>query len=360
MRFLLWPFTLLYGLVMEIRNHLYTLEWLPSHMFPFPVISVGNITAGGTGKTPHTEYLIALLKNEFRIASLSRGYLRKTKGFIIASESSGPDEIGDEAVQVKQKFPDIIVAVDRNRLHGIRTLMTERTDISAILLDDAFQHRSVTAGLNILLVDYHRPLTSDWLLPAGNLREPVHNKSRAHIIIVTKCPASLTPDDRNIMLARLNPRPEQKVFFSTFTYHEIRPVFPPANEKVTLEHCIREKYSVLLVTGIANPLPLNKMIGNALPSLSALSFPDHHRYRKKDIETIHDAYKKIGNVNKLIITTEKDAVRFRQLTLPKDLQDAMYYIPVKVDLLFGEKEAFDKIILTYVKTNQRDINLSQG
>ncbi|KPL12396.1 MAG: tetraacyldisaccharide 4'-kinase, partial [Bacteroides sp. SM23_62] len=200
LRILLYPFSLLYGLAVSIRNKLYDYSVIKSHEFPIPIISVGNITVGGTGKTPHVEYLIELLKDEFNVAVLSRGYKRKTRHFIMAGSDSGVEDIGDEPVQIKQKFPDVHVAVDRKRVNGVEQLMAKIPDLDVVLLDDAYQHRRIKPGLSILLIDFNRPITKDRLLPAGRLREKAYEKRRGNIILVTKCPDRLKPIERQMIV----------------------------------------------------------------------------------------------------------------------------------------------------------------
>ena len=222
----LLPFSPFYGMVVRIRNLLFDINILRSTRFNIPVISVGNITVGGTGKTPHVEYLVQLLRNDYKLAVLSRGYKRKTNQFILASKSSGITEIGDEPKQIKLKFPGVYVAVDSNRVRGIRTLMQSIHNLDMVILDDAYQHRYVKAGLSILLIDYNRPIFKDMLLPAGNLREPRNNLNRADIIIVTKCPEILTSSQRGDFITRLRPNSKQAIFFTKFAYGSPVPVLP--------------------------------------------------------------------------------------------------------------------------------------
>ena len=222
---LLYPFSLVYGLIVWLRNTLFDLQIIRSAEFPIPVISVGNITVGGTGKTPHTEYLVDLLKEEFRVATLSRGYRRKTRSFILAGADPDVWEIGDEPVQIKNKYPETEVAVDRKRVNGIRQLLKRIPDLDVILLDDGYQHRYVKPGLSILLIDFNRPIWSDHLLPAGRLREPAYEKRRANIILITKCPDRLKPIERRIIVKDLKLYPFQHLYFTKLTYGQPVPVF---------------------------------------------------------------------------------------------------------------------------------------
>ncbi len=256
----LFPFTILYGTVIYIRNLLFNIGVLPSREFNFPVISVGNISVGGTGKTPHTEYLIELLNKDFNVATLSRGYKRKTRRFIMANITSTTEEIGDEPRQIKQKFPHVTVAVERDRVKGIKKLIKEKNDIDVILLDDAYQHRYVKPGINILLIDYNHMIKEDYLLPMGRLREPAYESHRANLIIITKCPEKIKPVEKRIIIKEVNPYPYQRLYFTSLKYGELKAVFPnPAGyqSKAGLKEA---KPQVLMVSGIANPRPLKRQI----------------------------------------------------------------------------------------------------
>lgn len=320
----LMPFSWLYGLVVGIRNLMFDYGLLKSQAFSLPVICVGNITVGGTGKTPHTEYLINLLAKNYQVAVLSRGYKRKSKGYRLATTQSPMIEIGDEPYQMKQKFPEIHMAVDKDRCHGIKKLMSDNIQppTEIILLDDAFQHRYVQAGINILLMDYHRLICFDALLPAGRLREHPIGHLRADIIIVTKCPRNLTPMDRRGIERSLDLGNWQKVFFTTYKY--------PSQIEDLGEN-------PLLVTGIASPEQMVYDLQNIIPQLELMSFPDHHHFTKRDIENIrHRA------AGRTILTTEKDATRIQGL-------DNLKIIPIEVEFLDNKKKEFDHLIKNYVK-----------
>ncbi len=232
--FLLYPFSLLYGLVTFIRNLLYDYNIIKSFEFPIPIISVGNITVGGTGKTPHVEYLVKLLKDEFNVAVLSRGYKRRTRHFILAGTDSGVEDIGDEPVQIKQKFPDVHVAVDRKRVNGVQQLMTKIPDLDVILLDDAYQHRRIKPGLSILLIDFNRPISKDRLLPVGRLREKAYEKRRANIILITKCPDRMKPIERRLIVKESSLYAFQHLYFTRLEYREPVPVFIDASPEISL------------------------------------------------------------------------------------------------------------------------------
>lgn len=349
-RFVLWPFSLVYGFITGIRNIFFEWGLLKSVEFPVPVISVGNITVGGTGKTPHIEYLAEQLHSKIETAILSRGYRRKTRGFLLVTSTSTPDEAGDEPCQMKQKFPGMTVAVDRSRVHGITQLMSRFHDMKAILLDDAFQHRYVKPALNILLVDYHRLITRDYMLPAGDLREAATNRYRAHIMIVTKCPAILGQDERAAIEKELDPLPSQDIFFTAYQYDDPVSVFPAARN-LTLDEMKKNKGAIFLVTGIANPAPLKFFVQDVSSHTVEFTFPDHHAYSRKDLEKVMTAFMKEEGKGKVVITTEKDAIRLRQVTIPESIQSVLYYIPIRVKFLFDGKDIFDRKIHRYVGTN---------
>jgi tetraacyldisaccharide 4'-kinase len=345
---LLLPFSLLYGSAVLIRNWLYDVNLFHTTRFKIPTISVGNITVGGTGKTPHVEYLIRQLKPHYHLAVLSRGYKRKTKNFVLASENSGVAEIGDEPLQIKQKFPDVPVAVESDRVLGVQRLMEVFPDLQTVLLDDAYQHRSIAAHLSVLLVDYTRPVFQDVLLPAGNLREPQHNICRANIILVTKCPESLSVSEREKFISRLRPRAHQQVFFTCYTYGAPVPVFVETKNRTSPsdpDDHLPSGSSVLLVTGIANPAPLKKYLAGIFDIRKELDFPDHHNFNLNDFKLIHQTFESIEATDKLILVTEKDAVRIRESEFHNSpFSNRIYYIPVEVKFLANCEEPFLKIV----------------
>ena len=353
-RILLFPFSLAYRAVIGIRNLLFDWELLPAKEFNLPVISVGNITVGGTGKTPHIEYLVELLKNDFSIACLSRGYKRKTRHFILADTQSTAAMIGDEPRQLKQKFPEITIAVDRNRVNGIEKLLDLPDSPEVILLDDAFQHRYVKAGKSILLMDFNRLITDDFLLPFGRLREPISAKKRADIILITKSPGRLKPIEMRNIAKRLNTDLHQNLFFTTIKYGEIRPVFDIAEERKP-DYFKNKKVPVILLTGIANHRPIRTFARSISTRLLELTFPDHHAYSDKDLQKIEAKFEMADHPDTLILTTEKDAMRLQELSINDSIKNSLYYVPIRVEFLDEQqKEAFNKIILNYVRSNQRD------
>lgn len=359
--YLLWPFSLLYRLAVGFRNILFDLHILKSREFNIPVISVGNLSAGGTGKTPFVEYLVSILKNNFNVATLSRGYKRKTKNFIIADRDSTPEQIGDEPLQLKKKFHEITVAVDRNRVHGIEQLLEKDSKLEVIILDDAYQHRYVKPGLSVLLIDYNRPLAKDHYLPFGRLRENPVGKKRAHIVVVTKCPSNMKPIDQRIILKDLRLFAYQKLFFSTLKYLEMVPVFDLKEIPLTKESSKLNTYNILIVTGIADSRPFRKHVRSISPRINEIKFKDHHNFSSQDMESIEQTYNEIENENKLIITTEKDAIRFQKFyNIADEFKKAWYYIPIEIEFLNNNKKSFNNYIINYVTKNRRNNILSSG
>lgn len=350
----LMPLSWLYGLGVDIRNALFDMGVLPSVSYDIPIINVGNITVGGTGKTPTVEYLIRLLAGRYRVAVLSRGYKRKTKGYILSTTASSIEEIGDEPWQIKQKFPDVIVAVDANRRRGIERLMTDEAtkDVDVILLDDAFQHRYVKAGHNILLVDYHRIISDDCLLPAGRLRERPSSSTRASTIIVTKCPQHINAMGFRVILSSLNVRPYQQLFFSTFTYETMHQLW--GDGMLEPETLRKDNTHVLLLTGIGNPRQMEQDVRKFVQHVSTLTFPDHHYFTKRDVDTINRALQDLPQPH-IIITTEKDAARLLHLEgLTEEVKRCTYVFPIGISIMREEKEKFDKTINDYVQENKRN------
>ena len=348
----LQPLSWFYSLGVRFRNTLFETGFLKSRSFSIPVISVGNITVGGTGKTPHVEYLIRLLQDHSRVAVLSRGYKRKSHGFQIANESSTARTIGDEPFQMKQKFPKVIIAVDKNRVHGIEALNQKYQDIDVILLDDAFQHRYVKPGINILLVDYHRLIIYDTLLPAGRLREPLTGKNRADMVIITKCPKDLKPMEYRVITKAMDLYPYQQIFFTTLEYGELTPLFKKEAPTVNLDKL--KDHNVLLLTGIASPRQMKEDLTPVVSKLSMLSFPDHHAFSQKDIEQISSEFAKLPSP-KCIITTEKDAARIIGLEgLSNEIKENIYILPVRITFMLNQEEKFNENIIGYVRKNSRN------
>jgi tetraacyldisaccharide 4'-kinase len=352
--FITFPLSLIYGAIVSLRNMLFNLKILRSTEFRIPVISVGNITVGGTGKTPHIEYLIRLLSGEFNIAVLSRGYKRKTRNFILADSGSTSNDIGDEPRQLKQKFPDIHIAVDRKRVHGILNLLKSVKNLKAILLDDAYQHRYVNPGLSILLVDYTRPIYSDYLLPFGNLRESKHEIRRADIVIITKTPKGLKPIEKKILMKELKILPYQFLYFTNYEYKNPEPVFKDNKKPIIFNEIKNTRPLILLVTGIAQPESLLKFLKSFSKTIDTMKFPDHYSYTPEDLVKIKSRFGILKGKTKYIFTTEKDTVRFRELQISDDeLRLSMYYVPIEVKFLYGGAKKFNNDIINYVKKNKR-------
>ncbi len=348
------PLAFLYRLVMGLRNKFFDWKILPSEEFDVPVISVGNLTVGGTGKTPHTEYLIKLLKDRCKVALLSRGYKRKSKGFLLATSGCSAKSIGDEPYQVKLKFPDIHVAVDSNRRNGIHKLCESEIskNVEAILLDDAFQHRYVIPGVSIVLMDYNRPVYEDSLLPVGMLRESISSLDRAHVVIVTKCPEDIKPIDFRVVTKRLNLRPYQRLYFTTFSYGKMR-AFQPPHECRAMSTLSTDTH-ILLVTGIASADPLVERLREYTEHITHLEYSDHHDFTRAELLSISRIYAAIEAEDKLIITTEKDAARLRCCMLDEVVVDNLYVLPVEVKFLQNQQANFDHYIIDYVSKNSRN------
>ncbi|MDD7129678.1 MAG: tetraacyldisaccharide 4'-kinase [Prevotella sp.] len=351
----LLPLSFLYGMGVRFRNMLFDTGILESRSFPIPVISVGNITVGGAGKTPHVEYLIRLLCETKRVSVLSRGYKRRTKGYLLASSSSTSLELGDEPYQMYLKYGrQVHVAVSANRCEGIERLCSdpETKDTDVILLDDAFQHRYVKPGVNILLVDYHRLIVYDKLLPAGRLREPKDGKRRADIVIVTKCPPDLRPMDFRVITKALNLYPYQKLFFTTIEYGDLIPLFSNSRSLALSE--ITSDYEVLVLSGIASPQHLLCDIQKHTDNVIPMTFRDHHLFTPKDIARINNTFDSLSS-KRIIITTEKDAARLVGLDgLSDDVRNHIYALPIKTTFLLEQQEQFDEFILSYVLKNSKD------
>ena len=354
------PLSWLYGIGVGFRNQLFNIGLLKQHDYDIPIISVGNITVGGAGKTPHVEYLIRLLKDKVKVAVLSRGYKRKTHGYVLANDSSTVTDIGDEPYQMKQKYQDVHIAVDKKRVDGIAHITgdAETNDADVILLDDAFQHRYVKPGINILLVDYHRLIIYDKLLPAGRLREPQSGKNRADIVIITKCPKDLKPMEFRVLTKAMNLYPYQSLYFTTIEYESLTPLF--AKEKSTIEKEALEDKHVMLITGIASPKQIIIDLKPHVKEMTTLAFSDHHQFKSKDIMKINETFNAIKG-EKIIVTTEKDATRLEQLEgLSEEVRQNFYVLPIKVKFMLNQEEEFNNKIIDYVRKNSRNSILVKG
>ncbi len=348
LRVFLLPFAFLYGFGVWIRNLLFDWGILPSESFNIPVISIGNLSAGGSGKTPHVEYLVRLLQHRYTIAVLSRGYKRNTKGYMLAGPESSATDIGDEPLQMIRKFPDIYVAVHENRREGIRQLRRDHPDINLVLLDDAFQHRYVRAGLNLLLTGYYNPFFRNFLLPVGNLREAKFRAKRADAVLVTKTPRVFSPLDRRYFLQRLQPYRLKKVFFSKLSYepwvplHKDTPRKPPAPIK-----------TIFLLSGIARTEALEEHLKRRCRDLFLHKYRDHHHFTPGNIKKLSAHFNKTIGQEKVVVTTEKDAMRLYDPALKECLKDIpVYYIPVRVVLNDRDKQKFDRMVYRFLEQYQ--------
>jgi tetraacyldisaccharide 4'-kinase len=331
LRKILFPFSILYGIVTAIRNFLFDINVLKSYSFAVPTIVVGNLSVGGTGKSPQIEYLIRLLSTKYKVATLSRGYKRKTEGFVLADSTATAATLGDEPYQFFSKFTSIQVAVDANRKNGIETLLAQKSKPDIILLDDAYQHRKVKGDLYILLTTYNDLYCDDYLLPTGNLRESRSGAKRARIVIVTKCPPSLAVEEQAKIKAKLKLDQYQQLYFSCITYDNF--VFS-GQSTIDIESVMKQ--SKVLIAGIARPdsfFNFLKQDGDL-----CLSFPDHHDFSVKDIEMI-----KAKAGNKMVVTTEKDYVRLKG-RLPVE---QLFYLPIQSSFI-NEGANFNKTIYDYV------------
>jgi tetraacyldisaccharide 4'-kinase len=342
-RILLFPFSLLYWAGIAIRNKLFDKNIFKSSSFGLPLICVGNLSVGGTGKSPMVEYLVAVLKKKYNVATLSRGYKRKTKGYTLANESTTALEIGDEPMQFHLKFPEVPVAVGEQRLVAIPQLLHDKPATEVIILDDAFQHRSVIAGLNILLTDYNNLFTRDFYLPTGDLRDLKSSYKRGEIIIVTKCKPDLSVEEKQKLFKEIKPQPHQQLFFTAIEYGKIYHIIN--HQPFTWN----SQTEILLVTGIANPRPLKKMLEEHTSSYHMLQYADHHIFTIDDLADIKKRFENIEQQNKIILTTEKDAVRL--IKFEKEIAGLpVYVIPVKHKFLFGEEEKFNAAVTGFVHT----------
>lgn len=340
-RILLFPFSLVYALVVKIRNWCYDKKIISSTAFNLPIICVGNLAVGGTGKSPMVELLIRLLKDQFPVAVLSRGYKRKTRGYALAGESTTALDIGDEPMQFHRKFPDVAVAVGEERIVAIPQLLHDRPDTEVIILDDAFQHRAVRAGMNILLTDHSNLFTRDWWLPSGDLRDAPSGYRRADIIIVTKCPEELSEEERRAIVIEIDPRPHQRIFFTSICYGE--PYHITRQTKVQVD----DQVEVLLVTGIANPAPLKRWLNERSRTYYELAYSDHHIFSIDDLNTMIRRFDGIAAENKIILTTEKDAVRLTKFR--QELEGWPFYVlPITPRFLFEEEPVFNDLITKFI------------
>lgn len=328
LRKILFPFSLLYALIVYIRNWCYDTSIFKSKSFKIPIICIGNLSVGGTGKTPMAAYILAALRANYKVALLSRGYKRKSKGFLLANSNTTVEDLGDEPYTLHTNFPDVPVAVSANRVEGIQKLTGLHPDLEAIVLDDAFQHRKVTPKMAILLTAYNDLYCDDWYLPTGNLRDHKNQAKRANVVVVTKCPENLSEEEQQNIAKKLKLTEHQHLFFTTIAYHD---AVTNTKEAIPLNNLPN---NVTLVTGIANPKPLVDFLKDQKLIFEHLQYPDHHFFTTKELETL--------KTKEFIVTTEKDFVRLNQL-------NNVYYLPIKTKFL-AKEEAFKKLLIKTVKS----------
>jgi len=344
-RILLSPFSILYGVGVWLRNIAYDTGLVKATKFSLPVISVGNLSVGGAGKSPHVEYLIELLKPYIDVATLSRGFMRKTKGFKLVKYQDTAESVGDEPLQYKRKYNDLVVAVSESRNTGIPMILQQHPNVQTILLDDAYQHRAVTPGLNILLTQFELPFTRDSLLPVGRLREWKAAYKRADIIIVTKCPEEITTDDKNKFIEEINPFSYQQMYFTRYEY-QMPYHFIHINNRLDLD----QGQQVLLVSAIANTDYLLDYLEPKVGSIQHLEYEDHHPFTQEDLQYQKKVYDNMKGDNRIILTTEKDAMRlepYRQQFYNWGIN--IYVLPIKVKFCFDEQEIFNESIKDFLR-----------
>lgn len=350
-RVLLYPLSLVYGSVVWGRNRLYDSGFYSSVEFSVPVINVGNLSVGGTGKTPHVEYLIRLFQYRYNTATMSRGYKRRTQGFMLAGPDTNALKIGDEPMQYVMKFPELMVSVAEERMIGIPRLLQQRPSTEVLVLDDAFQHRSVKAGLNILISDHAKPFYDDKILPLGTLREGRDAYKRADIIIISKCPPDMSKAEADAIQSKIQPLASQHVYFTTLKYREPYDLF--THEKLEVKN-----KNIIMVAGIAKPQPMLDYLKKQTDDVHVLSYSDHHYYLSKDLEEIKETYENWQVKDKVIITTEKDAARLHLHTDKlHEWKLPIYVLPIEVDFLFEGNKDFDSLVNKYVEDTNRENNL---
>ncbi|MGZ8545288.1 MAG: tetraacyldisaccharide 4'-kinase [Flavisolibacter sp.] len=347
-RVLLLPFAILFWIVILIRNWMYDQKILKSTSFGLPIVCVGNLSVGGTGKSPMVEYLVLHLKNKYKVATLSRGYKRKTTGYALAVPETTAIDIGDEPMQFHRKFPDVPVSVGEDRIEAVTQLLFDKPETEVVILDDAFQHRAIQPGFNILLTEYSNLFTRDFFLPTGDLRDLRSSYKRAQVIVVTKCPPALEEKERQEIIIEINPVPGQKVFFTAISYgmpyhitrHDLR--------------LIDSRTEVLLVTGIANPVPLKNYLEEKIEAYNLLQYNDHHIFSIDDWKEIKKKFESILSENKLVLTTEKDAMRLLKYSQEMDGMP-FYVLPIEHRFLFHQENHFNDEVVTFIQNFKKPL-----
>lgn len=346
---LMAPISWLYAAAVSLRHTFYDWGIYKTHEFDIPIIVVGNITVGGTGKTPFTEYLVSQFSGRYNVAVLSRGYKRKTKGFVLATETSSFRKIGDEPKQIKLKYPSIPVAVCEKRVEGIRRLRELYPEVNLVILDDAFQHRHVEGWVNVVLMDYNAPVWEDKMLPLGRLRDSMSSLSRANMFVITKCPSVLTPLDCRMVYKNLDPYPYQSLFFTSFISEAPRPLFVDLAVKPT----IKRGTPVILMTGIANPAGLVSHVERNFTLLHKMLFSDHYNFKMRDIYHLEELLVSSPE-DTIVILTEKDAVKLMgSRKISNKIKSRLYYISISVEFRNNNSIDFNRIIDQYVRENQK-------
>ena len=350
-KYTLLPFAFLYGIIISIRNLFFDWGVLKSKRFQLPIIAVGNLSTGGTGKSPMIEYLVRLLGNNPDISILSRGYRRKTRGYLPVLLENDYSDYGDEPFQFKKKFPSVNAVVSENRVEGVERILQDFPQTQVVLLDDAFQHRWIKPGLSILLIPYDEVHSIPFLLPAGNQREYLSGAQRAEIIVISKCPANLQEEERMLIVKKIRKNPAQQIYFSGFSYGKPVSILPQSPEI----HLEKYQGKILLLTGIANPKPLKEYLSTFGLEIYHTAFPDHHDFFDKDLDDIQKIFNNIAGSEKIIITTEKDSMRLQKFANENLLENSMlktiYYVPIEVNFLSADGEKFNQQIVTYVRKN---------
>jgi tetraacyldisaccharide 4'-kinase len=340
------PLAGLLWLAVSVRHALYACKILKQYEVKTPVICVGNVTVGGTGKTPHVQMLVQLLSSEgVKVAVLSRGYRRKTKGFRYVESANAACEVGDEPLQIKRRFPEVTVAVCKDRLLGVKKIVEDNSEVKVVILDDAFQHRRLKAGLSIVLTTYDNLATKDYMLPLGRLRDVVSQLPRAEMVIVTKCPQNLKPIDFNLLEKELKVRTYQRLYFTTYTYGSV--MHMDGGEPVA---ALSAK-SVIALAGIANPQPFFDLLKARYTLAQTLRFPDHHCFSARDVRLLENALQR--HPDSVVVTTEKDAMRLADAAISDELKRRIYYQPIDVQFLNNGLKSFIQKTLSYVRENKR-------
>lgn len=342
----LLPCSKIYGAITFVRNKLYDFHIFPQYGFDVPVIVVGNLAVGGTGKTPHTEYLVEALRLNYNIAVVSRGYKRATKGFVLATPYSKPSDIGDESYQIYRKFDGkVTVAVGEDRVKAIREVLRLVPDVNLVILDDAFQHRSVIPTLSILITEFNHPVYDDAMLPYGRLRESLRGIYRADMVVISKCPETIKDIDYRVFIRNLQLFPYQQLFFSRYAYQGFEPLFPDQVASVPCIDWMSASDSILAVAGIGNPRPFVRYLKSFQPRVRVNIFSDHHNYTRRDMELLLERFRTMKGTNKVLITTEKDAVRMATNPyFPPELRAHTFYLPIRVEFTsFGPTPIVDAV-----------------